>query len=291
MLSSRHRCRSPLTWFGGKAMLAKWICSYIPEHRTYVEVFGGAANVLFRKIPSDYEVYNDVFEDLVNFFRVLRDKELFGQFYDIVLLVPYSLTEYRDAYEKYSSMNWEDNVDRAVAFFIANRMALGGLVKRGGIKTWANNRRSCRHMPEQVSRWLAVIDDLPVFAERLLEVQIECSDFERILGKYDDADTVFYLDPPYLGENIPFNDVVFSEADHRRLLLTLLHVKGMCILSGYDSDMYFETLEEGAGWYYTSKVRRYYSKMVGYGEKLESLWISPNLAEKLISDGMVVCES
>jgi len=52
----------------------------IPKHHTYVEVFGGAANLLLAKEPSAVEVYNDIDSGLVNFFRVIRDKDKFKRF-------------------------------------------------------------------------------------------------------------------------------------------------------------------------------------------------------------------
>lgn len=36
------------------------ILKYFPQHRIYVEAFGGSAALLFSKRPSDVEVYNDI---------------------------------------------------------------------------------------------------------------------------------------------------------------------------------------------------------------------------------------
>ena len=63
---------SPFKWVGGKSRLRKSIIPLIPDHECYVEPFGGAAWVLFGKTPSRVEVLNDIDEELINFFRVVR---------------------------------------------------------------------------------------------------------------------------------------------------------------------------------------------------------------------------
>jgi len=51
-------------WVGGKSKLAKDIVDLIPEHRVYIEVFGGALNVLYAKekpkANKKAEVVNDI---------------------------------------------------------------------------------------------------------------------------------------------------------------------------------------------------------------------------------------
>jgi DNA adenine methylase len=41
----------PLAYIGGKRRLAKTLLGLIPPHTTYVEPFGGGAQLLFRKPP------------------------------------------------------------------------------------------------------------------------------------------------------------------------------------------------------------------------------------------------
>src|SRR5438105_2379651 len=78
---------SPFKWVGGKSRLRKQIVRLLPEHSCYVEVFGGAAWVLFAKKPSAVEVLNDIDEELITFFRVVkqRPEELLAAFnWDLV---------------------------------------------------------------------------------------------------------------------------------------------------------------------------------------------------------------
>jgi len=79
--------RSPFKWVGGKSRLRKTIISMLPPHECYVEVFAGAAWVLFGKQPSKIEVLNDIDGEVINFFGVVKERpeELIASFeWDLV---------------------------------------------------------------------------------------------------------------------------------------------------------------------------------------------------------------
>ena len=59
-------------WMGGKSKIAKRLAELLPQHGCYVEVFAGAANLLFVKEISKTEVINDINSELINLFRVVK---------------------------------------------------------------------------------------------------------------------------------------------------------------------------------------------------------------------------
>jgi len=81
-----------INYIGGKQRLAKKLISYFPDHKCYVEVFGGSGAVLFAKEPSQFEKYNDIDDELVNLFRQVRENPegLSRQ----IAMYPQSRTEY-----------------------------------------------------------------------------------------------------------------------------------------------------------------------------------------------------
>jgi len=256
--------RSPISWFGGKNFLAPKIISLFPPHKIYVEVFGGGAQVLFAKKPSPVEVYNDIDEGLVNFFRVLRDPDKFERFFKLASLTPYSRREWEDCRSSlgysYSSergivYNGEevdrpirddgDDVIRAFEWYVVARQSFSGNWGEG----WAYTvTKVARGICGRVSQWLSTVDMLPEAAARLLMVQVECADWRDILSAYDTPDTLFYCDPPYIHETRRSHKYVYevSIEDHEELVRRLLAIKGKATVSGYYHETY-APLEE-AGW-------------------------------------------
>jgi DNA adenine methylase len=235
---------TPLRYIGGKGHMVSKLLKLIPPHKVYVEVFGGGASLLFAKQPSEVEVYNDIDDDLVNFFRVLKDKERFQKLYRLVYLTPYSREEYE--FCKRTFRDCQDDIERAYRFFVLARQCFGGCVFTG----WGFDvTTSVRGMAKECSSWLSAIEKLPEFHARIMRVQIEHNDFRKIIPAYDTPETFFYCDPPYVPETRRLKQAYRYEMsldDHRDLVNLLLRVKGKVMLSGYKHEVY-EPLER-AGW-------------------------------------------
>jgi len=278
------KLRSPIVWFGGKGHMVNKLLPLIPKHKIYVEPFGGGANLLIAKEPSPVEVYNDLDSGLVNFFRVLRDKEKFRQFYEQVCLIPHSREEFyycRDTWEKE-----EDDVMRAVKWFVTARQSFGGIFGQ----SWGFSvTETVRGMPSTTSKWISAIELLPQVCDRLFRVQIEHKDFREIITAYDTEETFFYLDPPY----VPYTrssgkyNHEMSIKDHEELVEMLLKIKGKAMLSGYDNEIYNKL--ERNGWYKlcfdvvcSAAGRTRYTNLKGKNSGIENqrrtecVWLSPN---------------
>ena len=60
----------------------------LPEHKTYVEPFCGAASLFFAKAPAEVETLNDIHSGVAGLFAVLRDHE--EEFVRLAQYTPYS---------------------------------------------------------------------------------------------------------------------------------------------------------------------------------------------------------
>ena len=246
LTGSRKGLKSPIAWYGGKAYYAEWLIERFPEHRVYIEPFGGAANVLLRKPRSEVEVYNDVDDRVVNLFRVVRDPEQFERLRMLLDLTPYARGEFADLLELPRT---DDPVEKARRFFAICRQARGGMgMSKLSKNCWAYSRRTRRDMAEPVSKYLSAIDGLEDVATRLRTVMIESRPAIELIPRYDGADSFFYLDPPYMPETRHGNKAAtyayeMTVDDHAALLDALLQIKGRAMLSGYTAPLYDDKLK------------------------------------------------
>jgi len=205
---------------GGKHFLVKKLLPLIPPHRVYVEVFGGAAALLFAKQPSQEEVYNDIDSNLVNVFMVVRDRK--DEFLKRLEWLPFS----RELYARFTKDLDEgkiiDPLERAVAFFYCMRSCFAGRFGSG----WAFTRKG----PSRASRWANVPESLASIAERIRKLDIDHLDFRQCIKNRDAPDVFFFLDPPYLDVK-QANKLAMTEQDHVDLADLLLSVQGKWLLT------------------------------------------------------------
>ncbi len=90
--------RAILKYPGSKWTLAERIVGQMPPHKFYLEPYFGSGAVFFNKEPSDYETINDLDGNVVNFFRVCRDRP--DELARAVNLTPFAREEFISIQEK-----------------------------------------------------------------------------------------------------------------------------------------------------------------------------------------------
>ena len=224
-------------WYGGKFSHLNWLLPLLIKCHHYCEPFGGSAAVLMNREPSPVETYNDMDGEVVNFFKVLRDKR--KKLVEAIGLTPFSREEFCLA------LRTDDpdlsDVERARRFFVRARQARTGLAQTASLGRWANCKNTSRAgMAGVVSRWLGSVKMLPQIAERLLRVQIENRPALDVIRLYDDKGTFFYCDPPYPHESrgdAKAYGYEMTDDEHRQLAHVLRHIVGKAAISGYRCEL------------------------------------------------------
>jgi DNA adenine methylase len=235
-------------YIGGKTQLADWIIDNMPEHDCYVEVFGGSAAILLNKPRSNVEVYNDLNDDLVHFFKILRDKP--QELRDWCKQMVYSRSWYEEIAEDFfNDVRVDDDVVRAGRFFYLINSTFGGkLSSKGWRKSETNGSES--------KAWESNLDKVEYFHERFKGVDVECKSYEKIFDLYDDEGVLFYLDPPYKDTESVYDDS--AGFNHDKLAHKLMNLEGDFMLS-------YDHMPEWADDYYVE--RRAYKHAVNSVEK------------------------
>ena len=255
-----------LKYPGGKVKISSWVISFFPRHKIYVEPFGGAAGVLLNKMPSPLEVYNDLNSDLVNFFRVLRDKEEAAELIRRLRLTPYAREEYYSCYP----MPEGDDIERARALVCRAGMGIG-------IRMVVSESRSgfAADRPDKIKRNAKVfanhVEKMGEIAERFKSVVIEHKDALSLIPRYDSPDTLWYLDPPY---NCKYSFKYSATIAQKAMLGAFKKSKGYVVLSGYENRLYADEL---AGWHMETRPHHNFANR----ETKECLWISPRTWDAL----------
>lgn len=263
--------RPALRYFGGKWKLADWIVPLLPDHKVYIESFGGGASILLRKRPGKIEVYNDLNSDVVNFFRVLRERP--ADLIQLLDLTPYSREEHTLCRTKTG-----DSLEDARRFYVlsAQGRAFSGHFgsKQSSWRKYAKiSPGSGAHLLAQ--NW-AVTDNLLAVADRLKRVQIENMDAIELIQQYDSPQALHYVDPPYETSTRTSWSYANDTSDDLQLKLaqTLNAIEGMAVLSGYRCSQYDEWYKD---WTRFDKnvLTQASNQNTAKATATESIWLNP----------------
>lgn len=209
-------------YLGGKFRLSKRIINKIEQvpHKIYAEPFVGMGGIFLRRtqIPKA-EIINDINGELVNLYRIVR------RYPDTLYKETEFLFASRQEFERLLKTPPETltDIERAARFLYLQNQAFGGKVT--GQAFGVSIDRPARF------DFVKLNDRIRAVGGRLASVTIERQDFETFIKRYDTKDTLFYLDPPYWGNETDYGKGIFCRADFERLKNVLTDIKGRFILS------------------------------------------------------------
>ena len=271
-----------IRYHGGKFRLASWILQHFPEHRVYVEPFGGAAGVLMQKPRSFAEVYNDLDGDIVNLFQVLQDARQRDQLTELLVLTPYARSEFERAFDE-----TDDPIEQARRTIIRAEMGFGSAGATKGRTGFRIDTK--REYATAQHIWARFPDRIAAIGQRLAGVLIEQRPAIEVMHAHDTPDTLHFVDPPYMhgtrtiGSNRYYRHEM-TDADHQQLLATLKTLQGMVVLSGYPSTEYDTALQ---GWSFNSRTAACAAGR-GAASRQECVWLNPACMDRLGQRGLAL---
>lgn len=221
-LSPVRPAKPVAAYIGGKRNLSRRLVELIgaTPHSLYAEPFVGMGGVFLRRTSRPgCEVINDWSADVATLFRVLQRH--YQAFLD---MLKFQLTT-REQFERLQQVDPSTltDLERAARFLYLQRVAFGGKVDgRNFGMIYAGGARF------DVTRLQPLLEAVH---ERLAGVVIERMPYGEFIRRYDRPGTLFFIDPPYWGNEDDYGQGLFSEADFGVLRYLLEGLKGRFILT------------------------------------------------------------
>lgn len=185
--------KSPLRYPGGKSKALNTIIKYFPDNFSeFREPFVGGGSIfiyLKQKFPDRKFWINDLNPELYYFWKIAQSN--LPQLVKEVRQIKDQYTDGRLLFQELSSI--EDTktlteLDRAVRFFVLNRITFSGTVESGGFSQEAFHKRFTDSSIERLEKLENILTD---------DIKITNLDYSQLLTT-EEKDVFLFLDPPYL---------------------------------------------------------------------------------------------
>ncbi len=216
--------KTPISYYGGKQNLVKEIVPLLHPHTRYVEPFCGGAAIFFAKKPAEMETLNDTNGELMNFYRIVQQD--FVSLEKQIQITLHSRMAHHDALVTYNNPHRFSPLERAWAVWVLSQASFCSMLDDAfGYDMSGTTSRKIATKRASFSYH---------YAQRLQQVQLECTDAIKIIRTYDSPQTLFYCDPPYYNSDCGHYDGYTIE-DYTALLKALSTIEGKFLLSSYPS--------------------------------------------------------
>lgn len=196
---------SPFRYAGGKFYARKLIAEHLIDTEVYCEPFAGGGSVFFYKEKSKVNILNDLDEELMHVYKMIRDEPE-------ALIEALSKYDYpsNEAHHYYKNEYVpKDEVDRAARWYYLNRISYSGIMQFQNCYFGYGDKYSMvpKNWPANIRRT----------SEKLQNVELRCSDAIECIHSMPDG-ALLFVDAPYFNaDQDKFYTCFFSREDHYRL--------------------------------------------------------------------------
>ena len=249
--------KTPLTYYGGKQKIAKWIISHFPKDindRSYIEPFAGGLAVFFAKEPVQTEVVNDLNFMIYNFWKQLRNNPV--ELHSVLDSTLYNKRDFQECRDIFNRKRSASDLEKARATFVTFNCSFGTAGH-----SWARNKIGMEGgtlMTKIFREKISMIENL----NRLKNTYIENQNALNLIRQWDNEKAFFYCDPPYPGAD-QGSYSGYTMQDFNALLQVLRCIAGKFQLSCY----LLPEMNIPSNWRIEKKENNQVSAMVGNGGK------------------------
>ncbi len=239
--------KSPLRYPGGKSRAVKIIAPLVPNFDEFREPFlgGGSVFVYFKqKYPNRKFWVNDIYPNLFHFWKQTQQntKKLIVQIQQ--WKNEYSINDRELISDKFigkklhhyliENIDKFDDVKKAAAFFVFNRITFSGTSESGGFSKAAFEKRFTQSSIERVKSLSTILNN----------TTITNLDYQKVL-EADGKNVFVFLDPPYFSATKSAlygkNGNLHKSFDHERFAKVLKNVNHKWLIT-YDDSEYIREL-------------------------------------------------
>jgi DNA adenine methylase len=212
--------KSPLRYPGGKSKAINQIAEYLPDSFSeFREPFAGGGSVfiyLKQKFPKLKIWINDLNCELFLFWKFAQSH--LPQLVEETRRIKEKYTDGKLLFKELTSVNTNDlsNFDRAVRFFVLNRITFSGTVESGGFSEQAFHQRFTYSSIDRLEKLEKILTE---------DVSITNLDYSELL-KAGGENIFIFLDPPYLAATksklYGKDGDLHTSFDHQRFAQTLV---------------------------------------------------------------------
>ncbi len=210
--------KSPLRYPGGKAKAVRFLVGFIPKFSEYREPFVGGGSMalhLQQHFPQASYWINDLNYDLYCFWRSAQREN--AALVREVQTIKAATTDGRGLFRSLTeqwNMSQASEFDRAVRFFVLNRITFSGTVDSGGYSQKAFENRFTESATTRLAALATVLETFKI-------TNLDYADVVQCGGE----NVFMFLDPPYLSATASRlygrRGALHTGFDHERFAFTM----------------------------------------------------------------------